>query len=329
MKRGRSTRALAIAAIAIGALFATNAAVAGAASAGKFRKAADKICTASAKEVEGANQEHGPPQSLQEDVALTEDLIPIFRDANAQLKRLQPPKKLRADFKEYLDLRAERIQIDEEFVELGTQGAEQAALDENFAQLQDVRLQYEEVGVDLGFYACGERLSKKEEAKVRDTVTETFTTANPDFCTELYTEQFVEVFVGGLDACIASENDPANASSSIDIESVKGIDKVRAGVRFTPGAGPNAGQPGEIAAGLRGRRVQAERPERRAAGVRTFTRRRGSRRSRAAAPLQAVALDGVPTVSTPLQPPGVPSACPKPRSLVVTHGHSRSVEDRS
>jgi hypothetical protein len=245
MKAGRFTRALAIAPIAIGALFATNAAVAGAASAGTFRKAADKICTASAKEVEGAFQEHGVPQSLQEDVALTESLIPLFRDADARLKRLKPPKKLRADFQEYLDLRAERIQLDEEFVELGTQGAAQTALDENFAQLQEVRSQYQEVGVDLGFYACGERLSRKEAEKVRDTVTETFTTGNPDFCTEMYTEQFVD-FVGGLEACIASENDPANVSSSIDIESVNGVDKVRAIVRFTPADGPNAGQPGEV-----------------------------------------------------------------------------------
>lgn len=246
MKRGRSTRALAIAAIAIGALLATNAAVAGAASAGKFRKAADKICTASVKEVEDTIREQGLPQSPEEDAALTEDLIPLFRDANARLEKLKPPKKLRADFQEYLDLRAQRIEIDEEFVELGTQGAEQAALDENFAQLREVRSQYEESGVDLGFYACGERLSKKEEAKVRDTVTETFTTGNPDFCTELYTEQFVEVAAGGLEACIASESDPANASSSIDIELVKGVDKVRAIVVFTPADGPNGSQPGEV-----------------------------------------------------------------------------------
>jgi hypothetical protein len=236
----RYLRAIAVGGLVFSAL-TMNSGSAGAVSAKKFRTAADKICTALAEDYVEVTQRNGLPQSLEEEAAGVEEVIPLFKDAQEKLAKLKPPKNLKADYKEYLSLREDRIANDEAFLESAANN-DQAAIQENVAALSATRSQYEALGEDLGFYACAERLHKKEAQKVRDVVEETWTNGDPAFCTEKYTEEFVEVYAGGPDGCVAAESDPANAVSSIDIEFVKGVDKVRATVRFTPSDGPDAGR---------------------------------------------------------------------------------------
>ena len=240
MKQRRCFRAVAIVGLAFSAL-TVNSGAAGAASAAKFRAAADEICTALAEDYVEIQQRNGLPQSLAEDVANAEELVPLIEDANAELSKLKPPKKLRADFREYLSLREERVENDKAFLEAGAAN-DQARVDELSQKLTEIRDGYEAVGANLGFYACAERLHKKEAQKVRDVVEETWTNGDPDFCTEKYTEEFVRVYAGSLEQCVSIESDPASGADSVDIEFVKGVDKVRATARLTPQGGADDGR---------------------------------------------------------------------------------------
>jgi len=219
-------------------------AFAGGSDTDEFRSDADEICTDAAEQTNEVLNELGVAQSVEDDVAITEALLPIREESLSQLEDLDPPRKLRSDYEDFLSLTEERIANDEAFLEAAAAG-DQDAIESLTAEVQELGADRREVGRALGFKACAEKLPKKEEKKVRAVMEETVTEADPAFCTEKYTENFVES-VGGLEACETAESDPANAADSIEIESVRGIAKIYAIVVLVPEGGPNDGQAGEF-----------------------------------------------------------------------------------
>ncbi len=216
----------------------------GGGGADKFRKGADTICIDSAKQIGELIAEIGVPQSLAEDGTYREQALPIREEALNNLEELDPTRKLQPVFDDYLQNYEELNALDEQFIEAAASGDETAVEGISAAQ-SDLAEANRELATDLGLEACAERLPKKEAKKVRDVIEETFTTGDPDFCTELYTEQYVES-QGGLEACEANEIDPASAVDAIEIENIRGIAKVYAVATITPEGGLNDGQPGIV-----------------------------------------------------------------------------------
>ena len=234
-QRARGFR-FALALIVVSAVFVAAPSASGAASAKSFRRAADKICTQSMRNGAEYDLEHGPVASLEEDIARTETFVEDNRDILADLEELDPPKKLRAGYEDYLDARQERITLDEEFLEVAATGDE-AALQESGPDYEANFERRRETARAIGLTACAFDLSKREAKKVRAIIKETFLQGDPAFCTEKYTEIFVEKVVGGLERCEADEGNPELAYDDVEFRDVFGVDKVAATARITVSGG--------------------------------------------------------------------------------------------
>jgi hypothetical protein len=220
----------------VSAAFAAAPSASGAASAKSFRRAADKLCTQLLRNGAEYDLEHGPAASLEEDIARTEASLEDNREMLAAFEELNPPKKLRAGYEDYLELRREKITLDEEFLEIAATGDE-AALQEGGSDYQANFERRREAARAIGLTACANDLSKREAKKVRAIVQETFLEGDPAFCTEKYTEVFVEKVLGGLEQCEAEEGNTANAASDVEFRDIFGVDKVAATARITVSGG--------------------------------------------------------------------------------------------
>ena len=210
-----------------------------AATAKSFRRAADKICTSVAKELANYDLENAyAGLDAQEALDRTRFAVDAYTAAADRLERLEPPKKLASDFEQFVFLRRERLRIDEEALDAIREENQEAhrALGPRYDGNTEAQRQ---VGKDLGFKACAQRLSGRERSKVEAILEETFLEGDPAFCTEKYTEAFVKV-IGGLETCETEEQNPANAAASIEFEDMRGIDKVFASavINLDGAAGP-------------------------------------------------------------------------------------------
>jgi hypothetical protein len=225
-------------AVLLGATLVLCTGAAGASGA-SFREELEAHCIEGSGAVTEYERENGIPLEPAEQVAALEARLPGRVAAFEELEQLKPPKKLKASFEEFLDARRERLDVDQQFVDASAAGDEAAVADLRTRQgeLDD---QENAAARDMGLYACAERLRPREEKKVRKTLEETWTTADPAYCTERYTEVYVTSFIGSVEECEAGETD-ANTADSLDIEAIEGVGKSRVNVDFVPEGGPDDG----------------------------------------------------------------------------------------
>jgi hypothetical protein len=183
------------------------------------------------------------PTSEETNAAGVEARLPVQEDVLEGLQALKPPKKARASFEEFLEIKERRLEVNQQYVDAVAAG-DQAGIADSRAENSDLDDQENAAAADAGLFACAERLRPKTERKIREFVEDTWTHGDPAFCTERYTEQYVESFYASLEECEAFESDATEATlaESLDITAVEGVAKARVTVHFTVNGGESDGQ---------------------------------------------------------------------------------------
>lgn len=221
----RSLIALALAlTLACGALLAACGDDDGDGSGDGAASPLDAACVDGAERLTELTTEQGAPfvladarEYLPEQIAIEEDVLAELEDAGA-------PKGRQAEFDEWTDTRAQRIES------LEQQLARAEAKDVNgYKQVENETEALEERGyrqaAALELMACAGELSSEQAAELEVTIMDIFTTGDPAHCTEDYTENYVERQAGTDGLCEQLERTQQQASD-VEIHSLHGVEDV-------------------------------------------------------------------------------------------------------
>lgn len=211
-----------------------------------FLTDADSICREGAVELVDTRAEAGVPDGPEEQAELDSADLAVREETLGQLQTLEAPDDLAGQYDEFLGLREQLVANLTEYNALFAESqrpdeAKVQELDEEFYSLFD---EQQALGSEVGFEECAAILPDDVEEQVSSYVENTLETADPTFCTEAYTENFVEQ-IGGLEKCEKSESDDS-AAGPVEILDVGGVSEVNGYFDFVPESGPNEGQPATV-----------------------------------------------------------------------------------
>lgn len=212
-----------------------------------FVAQADQICAGGTADVVELATEQGVPQSAEEDAAQTEQRVALQRDTTERLQALEAPDDAAADYDDFLSAREGVSANEEQYGELAKQGVplEDPKVQQLDAAYYGLLDEADAAAERVGLQDCARQLPTDVEQQVGSEVEETLETGDPAFCTEKYTESFVQEAYGGLEECEKSESAPGDADP-VTIEDVGGVEGVSAFVRFVPERGPEQGNLAQV-----------------------------------------------------------------------------------
>lgn len=190
----------------------------------EFIAAADSVCTESARLlVENDNRFADPKIKTKKQIAeLDDELLRLVAERVENLETLTAPAELSGDFDEYLQTRREA----HETLEQRVSAAE--AKDNKTVRKLDKRLEalvedYTEIGTEIGFFACAERLDSAAKKEATATITEYFTKVDPATAKKTVTKLLLKVS-GGPEKIIEG----LLPSKKVTIRELRGVIGVRA-----------------------------------------------------------------------------------------------------
>jgi hypothetical protein len=228
LRRLATAGAVAAAAIAIAACGSDDGS--GGSGGGDFVAEADAICTEAARESVDAYasslEEAGEEQAT---LAYIRGLQEARTREIETIEQLSSPAEQEETFDEYLRLR--RASADR----LGDALA--AAEDEDRQGFETARAEAEaerdeadELGAQLGFAACANRLPEESEAAVTQVIETSATSDDAEEVCGLGTDRFVDRF-GGFERCVQAQMD-SPAAKSVEVSELRGADGVFASARI-------------------------------------------------------------------------------------------------
>jgi hypothetical protein len=191
---------------------------------------ADAICVEGAQEITDQQLAlERPPATANEIAAALEQGNPVTEAVQTELAAVEVPAKEQADWEAWLAQRQLRLDEREDAIGLVD---DQRAFIAATAEISELTVESDAAAADLGLSACANRLGAESTDQVRDAEEELAASADPEqICNEIYLPQYIELLYNGdLQKCV---DDEVNASErEIDIETVSGVDGVRATVNL-------------------------------------------------------------------------------------------------
>jgi hypothetical protein len=210
---------------------------------GDFVTQADALCTDAARDRIATQQE--VPESEQEALAQLAEQQQIRERYLRELEALEPTEDAADAYREFLDHRREVLETAAREPALIRQGVapDEPRYQELIASLDESGEAAESAAADAGLEACGGVLPESEKEKVVDIVTE-FETKPLDDCREFATAAAIEELFGGLKACQRTQKNPPpeGFTKRVQIQEVRGIEGVSAGVKAALSGGVADGQ---------------------------------------------------------------------------------------
>jgi hypothetical protein len=188
-----------------------------------FTAAADAICAEAAEAAVDSYTAslEGPPEQAGQ--AYIEGLLEA-RDAElTQLRELEPAGDDADRYASYLDLREQATETLRAANEPGQE--DPAAADVDSARAEELRMDADEVGAELGFEACANRLPETDEEAIAETIEQTTSADDAEaICRDLSTERFQSRF-GGVEKCIKAQAKGSSSQSAevVDVLGVSGV----------------------------------------------------------------------------------------------------------
>lgn len=195
----------------------------GSGSADEFTAAADATCAEAAAAAIDAYETslEGPPDQAGQ--AYIEGLLEARERELAELRELEPPEADADPYSSYLDLReqaTEALRAADESAQ-----ADPAASDIDSTRAEELRVEADEVGAELGFEACANRLPEGDEGEIAQTIELTTSADDAEtVCRDLSTERFQGNF-GGVEKCIDAQGRGSSSQSAevVDLRGVSGV----------------------------------------------------------------------------------------------------------
>jgi hypothetical protein len=208
-----------------------------------FVAEANAICTDSARERTATQQ--SPPTNAEEALAQNKQQQRIRRQAQADLKALEPSEEAADAYDEFLAKRQRVIEVvvGEEDLLRAEVSPDDPRYVEFLTELDRASDAAQAAAEEAGLAACAGVLAPDERDRIVAIVREFETTPVED-CRQFLTEDAIDSLFGGLAECqrVQENPPPQGFTKRIEVESARGIAGVGASVRASLVGGPGDGQ---------------------------------------------------------------------------------------
>lgn len=189
---------------------------------GEFIAEADDICLASARAIAANEKQYRVDTTEKQAIRIDEETARLATERLEALEAVEPPEELADDYERYLALRRQAVRLFDESNAARKKGDQRKGRRVS-AEVGRLVKRLSEVGEDIGFHACANRLTKQEERKVKANVIDYFRDPGHRTCKKLLTKGLVSR-VGGLQQCA----ELLLPSDKVVVREVEGVDTVRA-----------------------------------------------------------------------------------------------------
>lgn len=226
---------------AAGAMIAYGSFLAACGGGGDFASKADGICAEGARQVNAVLSDGGTPATGTQAAARASQLLPIERQALADLRAIDPPQEVAVAYRGFVAGRERALALtagQRRAAERGDAGGYASTGERRDQVIREADAR----AAQAGLLACAEKLPPEEVDAVSEAIRRGATGSDPALCAEAFTANFVRSQFGGLAGCRRRQNDPAAAADSVAISGVRGIDGVYAVAVIVPRGGSSDGQ---------------------------------------------------------------------------------------